>query len=127
MKTLYYLFGFLIIAGIGISAYWATASGIVQVFGEKISLSQSSYTVKMNESSVNTRNITVSTTSEDEIDVEIKVLPADYSTAEDWGTEFVAFAIPEEVRINESNSATVTIIHYSEASGNYRVKIIAAR
>lgn len=125
---LFYLFGILILIGAGVTAaYWAASTGDIDVFGEKIEFSQSEYDLKMNASSVKTKNITVSTTSPSPIRVEIKVLPGDYSTAKDWGTKFVAFASPEKVRISESNSAEVTIIHYSEASGNYRVKIIAAR
>jgi len=127
MKTLFYIFALFIMIGAGVSAYWAAVSGDIQVFGEEIAFSQSTYTLKMNASSVYTKNITVSTTSPEEIEVEIKVLPGDYSTAEDWGTRFVAFASPEEVTISESNSAKVTIIHYSEDDGNYRVKVIAAR
>jgi len=113
-------------AGLGITAYLAIATGNIPVSSEKISFSQSSYTLKMNASSVYTKNITLSTTSSDPITVEIKVLPADYSTARSWGTEFIAFASPSEVEVSLNNSAKITIVHYAEEEGNYRVKIIAA-
>ena len=113
-------------AGLGIAAYWAVVTGSVVVSGEKVVLSPSSYTIKMNTSSVYTKNVTVSTTSSDPITVEIKVLPADYSTASDWGTDFVAFASPSEVEVSLGNSTKVTIVHYAENEGSYKVKVIAA-
>ena len=127
MKSRYYLALIAAFIGIAITAYWSTAHGVVEVFGEEISISPGTYTIRMNESSVYTKNITVSTYSKDEIEVEIKVLPADYSTAEEWGTDFIAYASPEEVTVDSSNSAKVTILHYCENAGSYRVKVIAAK
>jgi|Deesub1362A_J573_1020465.scaffolds.fasta_scaffold00701_16 hypothetical protein len=127
MKSGYYLALIAAFIGIAITAYWATASGGLEVFGEEIRISPGTYTARMNESSIYTKNITVSTSSKDEIDVEIKVLPADYSTADEWGTNFIAFASPDEVTVDDSNSAKVTILHYCENAGSYRVKIVAAK
>lgn len=128
-ENMKYTYGMLLIAlaGLGITAYWATASGTVSVYDEEIKISPGSYTVEMNQSSIFTKNLTVSTTRDEETDVIIKVLPADYETSSEWGNDFIAFASPSEVTINSSNNAKVTIVHYSEDKGNYKVKTIASR
>ncbi len=118
---------FLILCGLGVASYWARMNVDVTVFGSEVKLSPSKYSVKMNASSVYTRNITVSTNSDKEITVTIKVLPGDYKTADIWGSDFIAFASPSEVTVSSGKSAKVTIIHYSEREGNYKVKVIAAR
>jgi hypothetical protein len=99
----------------------------VKVFEKELSISPSSYTVKMNASSIYTKNVTVSTTKTTDVTVEIKVLPGDYSTAESWGTDFIAFADPSKVTVSLGNDSKVTIIHYGEKTGNYKVKVIAAK
>ncbi len=124
-KSIYIVVTIVVAAlGLGITAYLAMATGHVTVSTEKISLSQSSYSIKMNASSVYTKNITVSTSS-DNVNVEIKVLPGDYSTAKAWGDDFVAFASPSKVKLSKGNNAEITIIHYAEKEGNYLVKVIA--
>jgi len=128
-ESMKYIYGMLLItlAGIGITAYWATASGTVSVYEGEVTITPKSYTLKMNESSIYTKNLTVITTSDEDIDVTIKVLPADYATSSEWGDDFIAFASPSEITINSSNSGKVTIVHYSEDTGNYKVKTIASR
>ena len=126
-KFVYTVVVALALFGLGVTSYWASTHGGITVFESEIKINPSKYSVKMNASSVYTRNITVSTTSKDDITLAIKVLPGDYKTAGVWGTDFVAFANPSEVTVNSNNSAKVTIIHYSDREGSYEVKVIAAR
>lgn len=127
MKKLYTLIVLVASVGIGITAYWASTSGSIEVSDEKITISPASYTIKMNASSVYTKDITIGTPSTSDIDIDIKVLPADDLTVDKWGTKFIAFAEQSDVTINSSSSAKVTVIHFSEETGNYKVKIIAAK
>ena len=115
----------LAVAGLGVTAYWAVKNEVIPVYPEKVKLSWTGGSVKMNASSVCTRNITVNTSSAETITVRIKVLPGDYSTAKVWGEDFIAFADPSEVDVSVGNDARVTIIHYAEEEGTYKVKVIA--
>ena len=51
------------------------------------------YSVDMNKSSIYVKEITVKTTSDEDIDVEIKVLPGDEDTAKKWGEDFIALSL----------------------------------
>jgi hypothetical protein len=127
MKRLYSLVLLVAIAGVGITAYWASAFGTIKVFEDEMIISPSIYSIEMNASSIYTKNITVSTSNSEVIEIKIKVLPADYSTAKAWGTDFIAFAEPSEVEVSSSANAKVTIIHFSERAGNFKVRVIAAK
>lgn len=115
------------LCGVGVTAYLANSKGHATVFGEMIVISPSSYTVKMNASSVCTKNVSLSTTSDDSVTVAIKVLPGDYVTSKAWGSDFIAYASPSKVTLNSNHPAKVTIIHYGEKPGSYEVKIIAVK
>ncbi len=126
-RVVYLVAVFLALLGLGVTSYWAKTHGGITVFESEIKINPSKYSVKMNASSVYTKNITVSTTSKDDITVAIKVLPGDYKTADVWGSDFMAFASPSEVTINSNHPAKITIIHYSEREGTYEVKVIVSR
>jgi len=124
-----FLIGVFLLAlmGLGVTAYWAKTKGKATVFAEEVEISPSSYTIKMNASSVYTKNVTVSTNDGDEITVTLKVLPGNYVTAKNWGDGFYAFASPSEVKISKDHPAKVTIVHYGEKPGDYEVKVVAVR
>jgi len=120
------------VAGLGVSvyAYLAMTTGTITAHSERIDLSPSTYSVDMNESSIYVKEITVKTTSDEDIDVEIKVLPGDEDTAKKWGEDFIAFAEPSTVTVNATKSKKVEIIHYCDEDGGtdetYKVRVIAA-
>ena len=116
----------LTVAGLGVSAYLAMTTGTITVHSERIELSPETYSVDMNESSIYVKKITVETTSDDNVTVEIKVLPGDGDTAKKWGEDFIAFAEPSTVTVNATKNKKVEIIHYCEDDGTYKVKVIAA-
>ena len=104
-------------------------TGTITTHSEKIDLSPETYSVDMNKSSIYVKEITVKTTSDEDIDVEIKVLPGDEDTAKKWGEDFIAFAEPSTVTVNATKSKKVEIIHYcedGETGGTYKVRVIAA-
>ncbi len=117
----------LILAGLGLTSYWALSNGSATVYGKAMEISPSTYSVKMNASSVYTKNVTISTNSKEEITVEVKVLPGDYTTSKAWGSDFIAYASPSKVTVDSNHPAKVSIIHYGEEKGTYRVKIIAVK
>ena len=118
------------VAGLGATyAYLAMTTGTITTHSEKIDLSPETYSVDMNKSSIYVKEITVKTTSDEDIDVEIKVLPGDEDTAKKWGEDFIAFAEPSTVTVNATKSKKVEIIHYcedGETGGTYKVRVIAA-
>ena len=122
----------LTVAGLGVSvyAYLAMTTGTITTHSEKIGLSPETYSVDMNKSSIYVKEITVKTTSDEDVDVEIKVLPGDEDTAKKWGEDFIAFAEPSTVTVNTTKSKKVEIIHYCDevggTVGTYKVKVIAA-
>ena len=120
----------LTVAGLGVSAYLAMTTGTITVHSERIELSPETYSVDMNKSSIYVKKITVETTSDDNVTVEIKVLPGDGDTAKKWGKYFIAFAEPSTVTVNATKSKKVEIIHYCDKDGGtvgtYKVKVIAA-
>ncbi len=113
--------------GLGATAYLAMSKEKAIVFSEEVGISPSSYSIKMNASSVYTRNITVSTNDAREITVRIKVMPGNYETSDSWGDGFFAFASPSEVKVSKGKPAKVSIIHYAEKPGSYEVKIVAVK
>jgi len=121
--------GFLLLAllGLGVTAYLAKTNGHATVFAEEVEISPSTYTIKMNASSIYTRNVTVSTNDGNEITVTLRVLPGNYATAKAWGEDFYAFASPSEVKISKGHPAKITIVHYAGSVGDYEVKIVAVR
>ncbi len=117
----------LILIGVGLTSYWALSNGNATVYGKVMEISPSTYSIKMNASSVYTKNVTISTNSKEEIAVEIKVLPGDYTTSKAWGSDFIAYASPSKVTLDSDHPAKVSIIHYGEKAGSYKVKIIAVK
>ena len=119
----------LTVAGLGASAWLAMTVGTITIHSEKIDLSPATYSVDMNKSSIYVKEITVKTTSDEDVEVEIKVLPGDGDTAKKWGEDFIAFAEPSTVTVNATKSKKVRIIHYcedGETGGTYKVRVIAA-
>jgi len=120
----------LTVAGLGATyAYLAMTTGTITIRSEKIELNPKTYSVDMNESSIYVKEMTVKTTSDEDITVEIKVLPGDGDTAKKWGEDFIAFAEPSTVKVNATKSKKVEIIHYcedGETGGTYKVRVIAA-
>ncbi len=126
-KVLFGIVSFLILIGVGLTGYWALSNGKATVYGKAMEISPSTYSVKMNASSVYTKNVTISTNSKEEITIEVRVLPGDYATSKAWGSDFIAYASPSRVTLDSDHPAKVTIIHYGEKAGSYEVKIIAVK
>ncbi|MFO7967771.1 MAG: hypothetical protein R6U44_09260 [Archaeoglobaceae archaeon] len=127
MDRLYVIVMLAAVAGLGVTGvvFASISEGDVNVSEEEISISPGSYTINMENHRVYPRKITVST-DEEENNIHLKVLPANYDTAEEWGINFVAFA--ERTTIDTGpDGEKVNIIHYAEEPGNYKVKIIAAK
>ncbi len=127
MKRLYVIVLVAAIAGLGVTGVVlaSMSEGDVNVSEEKISISPGSYTINMENHRVYPKDLNVST-DEEMSNVHIKALPADDETAEEWGINFVAFAEKDKIDTGPGGE-DVTIMHYAEEPGNYKVKIIAAK
>ncbi len=121
------VFILLAVAGLGLSAYMAESSVSLSVSDREVTISPSTSTVHTYADDYTTKNLTVSTVSDKTITVRLKAIPADYQTAKAWGKDFIAIISPEEVKINSTHEAKVTLITHSEKAGNYRVKVIAVK
>ncbi len=127
MNRLYVIVLLAAVAGLGVTGvvFASMSEGDINVSEEGISISPGSYTINMENHRVYPKKITVSA-DEEENNVRIKVLPANYDTAEEWGINFVAF--PERTTIDTGpDGEEVYVIHYAEEPSEYKVKIIAAK